>query len=164
MRRWTGLALVAICLAAAGCGGSSEGKRSVALVWKTPPKLYVPSSLPRDRIVRGVIENESLKRKVTLKASDIKLLDADGRHVEGVATFIAGYAHSIYPSFRKPGGSYPESEQLRLGLIAKLKAGQSVPLTVSWHDPPGPRTPVRIDYGSGTLALPTKAVGGKAGT
>jgi hypothetical protein len=160
MKSRTGLALVAICFAAAGCG-SSEGERSVSLVWKTPPKLYVPSDLPRDRIVRGVIENQSLKRKVTLKASDIKLLDRDGRRIEGVATFISGYAHSIYPSFRKPGGSYPESEQLRLGMLAKLKAGQSAPLTVSWHDPPGPRTPIRIDYGSGTLTLPKNAEGGK---
>jgi hypothetical protein len=158
MRRGSALALVAIWIAAAGCG-SSEGERSLSLVWKRPPKLYVPASLPRDRIVRGVIENQSLKRKATLKASEIKLLDADGRRVEGVATFIAGYAHSLYPADLKPKGSYPESEQLRIGLLAKLKAGQSVPLTVSWHDPPGPRTPVRIDYGSGTLALPTKAEG-----
>jgi hypothetical protein len=146
---------MAICIAAAGCG-SSEGKRSVSLVWKTPPKLYVPSDLPRDRIARGVVENRSLKQKATLKASDIELLDADGRRIEGVATFIAGYAHSLYPADLKPKGAYPESEQLRLGMLVKLKAGQSAPLTVSWHDPAGPRTAVRIDYGSGTLALPTK--------
>jgi hypothetical protein len=157
MKSRTGLALVAIWIAAAGCGGSSEGDRSASLAWKKPPRLYVPPNLPHDRIVRGVIENESLKRKLTLKASDIKLRDRDGRRIEGVATFIAGYAHSVYPAFRKPGGKYPEDEQLRLGMLAKLKAGQSVPLTVSWHEPPGPRTPVRIDYGSGTLPLPTKA-------
>jgi hypothetical protein len=161
MTRRAALALVAVALAAAGCG-SSEGKRSVALVWKSPPKLYVPPDLPRDRIVRGVIENQSLK-KATLKTGDFKLLDADGRRIDGVATFIAGYAHSIYPSFRKPNGSYPEYEQLRLGLLAKLKAGQTVPLTVSWHDPPGRRTPVRIDYGSGTLTLPTKRENSKSG-
>jgi hypothetical protein len=158
MRCRAALALVAISVAAAGCG-SSEGKRSVSLVWKKPPKLYVPSDLPRDRIVQGVIENRSLKQKATLKSSDIKLLDADGRRIAGVATFIAGYAHSLYPADLKPKGSYPEVEQLRIGLLAKLKAGQSAPLTVSWHDPPGPRTPVRIDYGSGTLALPTKPEG-----
>jgi hypothetical protein len=76
MTRRAALALVAVALAAAGCG-SSEGKRSVALVWKSPPKLYVPPDLPRDRIVRGVIENQSLK-KATLKTGDFKLLDADG--------------------------------------------------------------------------------------
>jgi hypothetical protein len=155
MRRNTALALAAISIAAAGCG-SSEGKRNVSLVWKSPPKLFVPSDLPRDRIVQGVIENKSLKQKATLKASDIKLLDADGRRIDGVATFIAGYAHSLYPADLKPKGSYPEAEQLRIGLLAKLKAGQSSPLTVSWHDPPGPRTAVRIDYGSGTLPLPLK--------
>jgi hypothetical protein len=163
MKSRTGLALAAICIAAAGCG-SSEGERSLSLEWKRPPKLYVPASLPRDRIVRGVIENQSLKRKATLKASDIKLIDADGRRVEGVATFIAGYAHSLYPANRLPNGSYPESEQLRIGLLAKLKAGQSVPLTVSWHEPAGPRTPVRIDYGSGTLPLPTKAEESRKGS
>jgi hypothetical protein len=155
LKRGGALALVAILVAAAGCG-SDEGEKSLSLVWKKPPQLYVPAKLPRDRIVRGVIENQSLKRKATLKATDIKLLDADGRRIDGVATFIAGYAHSLYPADLKPNGVYPESEQLRLGMLVKLKAGQSAPLTVSWHDPPGPRTAVRIDYGAGTLPLPAK--------
>ena len=152
MKGRSAVVLVATAAALAGCGGS-EGKKSVSLEWKGRPNLYVPPTLPRDRIVRGEIENRSL-RKVTLKASEIKLLDAGGKRISGVATFIPGYAHSIYPSFRKPNGSYPGNEQQRLGMVVNLKSGQTASLTVSWHDPPGPRTPVRIDYGGGTLDVP----------
>jgi hypothetical protein len=160
MKGKSAVALVAAAAALAGCGGS-EGRRDVSLQWKGQPKVYVPPSLPRDRIVRGEIENASL-RKATLKASDIKLLDSNGKRIAGVATFIPGYAHSIYPSFRKPSGSYPGYEQQRLGMVVDLKAGQTASLTVSWHDPPGPRTPVRIDYGTGTLPLPAAAAKGTA--
>ena len=55
---WLALALVAVSIAAAGCG-SDGGEKSLSLVWKKPPQMYVPANLPPDRIVRGVIRNSA---------------------------------------------------------------------------------------------------------
>jgi hypothetical protein len=159
MRCRAALALVLIVLtvvpAACGGGDSAVG-RSTELVWSKAPRVVVPPTLPRDRILRGEVKNEGLK-KITVKAADVRLLDGDGRHIEGQATFIAGYAHSLFPYGRGPGsgpGRYPDYERERLGQFAVLKPGQSRSLTVSWHDPPGPSTPVSIDYGPGSLKVP----------
>jgi hypothetical protein len=156
------LALV-LCLTAVvptACGGddSAVGRSSV-LVWSKAPRVVVPPTLPGDRILRGEVENEGLK-KITVKAADIELLDAEGKPVDGQSTFIAGYAHSLFPYGRGPGsgpGRYPERERERLGQFAVLKPGQSRSLTVSWHDPPGQRTVVSLDYGPGSLKVPAAA-------
>jgi hypothetical protein len=144
----------AVAVAAAGCGGDdSRAGRSVALVWKRPPELFVPPTLPRDRILRGEVSNGGLD-KVRIESRDVKLLDARGRPVDGVATFAPGYVHSLYSRNRLPPGGYPEAEQRRIGRVVELKPGQDAPLTVSWHEPRGPRRPVKIDYGSGSLEIP----------
>jgi hypothetical protein len=146
MRRAGVLALAALVLA--GCGGS-DGDSANALAWSEGPRVLKPPDLPRDRVLRGEITNRSGNR-IALEAAALKLIDQDGRRVKASATFIPGYAHSIFLPRR---GLYPERERRRLGLSVELESGKSAPLTVSWHEPRGPRTPVRIDYGSGSLEI-----------
>jgi hypothetical protein len=150
VRRAALLAAITVVVAVTGCG--AEGKSANPLEWKTEPDVIVPPKLRGDRILRGDVTNGSLDR-VVVEAKDIRLVDADGRQVGGTATFLSGYAHSIFPPTNQPS-PYPESERQRLGKVARIEPGQSAPLTVSWHEPKGPRTPVRIDYGNGTLSIP----------
>ncbi len=139
---------------AAGCGGDdTSAGRSAALVWKKEPTRLVHPTLKDDRIVRGEVKNEGLD-KIRIESADVRLLDNEGRPVYGVATFAPSYVHSLYARNRLPTGGYPEEEKRRIGLAVEIEPGQSAPLTVSWHEPRGPRTPVQIDYGPGTLEVP----------
>ena len=45
-------------------------------------------------------------------------------------------------------------ERRRLGQIATIKPGQSVPLTLSWRVPEGGSEPVEARFDGGTLSLP----------
>jgi hypothetical protein len=150
MRHAAALVLIAL-LPLAGCGGDDEGGPN-PLAWKKDPNVIVPPKLPGDRILRGEVTNGSLKR-VVVEAKDLRVLDAEGRRVEATATFLSSYVHSIYPPTNRPN-PYPEAERERLGQLARIEPGQSAPLTVSWHEPKGPRTAVKIDYGSGSLPIP----------
>jgi hypothetical protein len=128
--------------------------------------VLVPETLPRDRILRGEVKNDSL-RKVTIEVDDLRLLDGEGERIDANATFIPGYAHSLYPYNRGPGsgpGRYPEEERRRLGQLVELQPGKSAPLTVSWRQARGSPAPVRLDYGRGTLPVPRRSAGaGEAG-
>jgi hypothetical protein len=150
--------LLALVLPLGGCGGDGEDG-AAPLGWKGDPDIVVPPRLPGDRILRGEVTNGSLDR-VVVDAKDVKLLDGDGRRVEATATFLSSYVHSIYPPTNRPA-PYPAAERERLGQIAQLEPGQSAPLTVSWHEPKGPRTPVRLDYGNGSLPIPHALASGR---
>jgi hypothetical protein len=134
----------------AGCGDGGEG--SGGLAWKSDPDVIVPPRLAGDRILRGEVTNNSLER-VVVEAKDLRVLDGEGRRVDASAVFLEGYLHSLYPPTNRPT-PYPEAERRRLGQVAEIEPGKSTPLTVSWHEPKGPRTPVRIDYGNGSLPIP----------
>jgi hypothetical protein len=149
MRRTAALVLVALLpMSACGDGGETSG----ALTWKGNPNVIVPTRLPGDRVLRGEVINESSKR-VVVQAKDLRVVDGEGRSVEASPVFLSSYLHSLYPPTRRPT-PYPEAERRRLGQVAEIEPGKSVPLTVSWHEPKGPRTPVRIDYGNGSLPIP----------
>jgi hypothetical protein len=52
------------------------------------------------------------------------------------------------------GDAPPESEQLRVGLRARLEPGKAVPITVSWREH-GERAAI-VDYGWGSLPVPNR--------
>jgi hypothetical protein len=146
-------AFSAAVLVAAGCGGDDTGgSRPASLVWNQKPKLYVHPTLKGDRILRGEVKNGGLD-KIRIEAADVKLVDRADRQVAGAATFAPSYVHSLYTRNRLPRGGYPEEEKRRIGLVAVIQPDETVSLTVSWHEPPGPRTPVRVDYGRGSLEI-----------
>jgi hypothetical protein len=140
---------------AGGCGGGDDREPSGALHWEKEPVLVKPARLPNDRIVAGTLRNDGMDR-ADLVAKDLKLLDGDGNRVPASAAFVQSFLHGLYPPTRLPGGRTPLSEQLRMGIIARVLPGRSVPLTISWRQSPGTEPPVRIDWGSGSIPIPDK--------
>jgi hypothetical protein len=131
-------------------GGDSTG---AALAWEGEKRVF-QSGKPTDRVLTGQVKNTSLE-DVTIDVEDIRLLDAEGREVQSTARFLAAFAHGRYPwSLR---GDDPRAlgsqERTLIGEMAKLRPGQVAPLTLSWRVPPGARPPVRVDFGSTSLAL-----------
>jgi hypothetical protein len=69
--------------------------------------------------------------------------------------FSSTFVKSNFPHNRGPGSgpsSYPESEQRRVGYLAVIEPGGTVPVTISWREPAG-RVAARVDYGRGSLPL-----------
>jgi hypothetical protein len=146
-------AVAAAVLVCAGCGGDESAVgRSASLVWSEKPKLYTHPTLKDDRVLRGEVKNGGLD-KIRIEAADVKLVDREGKQVTGAATFAPSYVHSLYTRNRLPPGGYPEEEKRRIGLVAVIQPGKTASLTLAWHQPPGSRKPVRIDYGRGSLEI-----------
>jgi hypothetical protein len=143
--------LVAVAAAAAGCGGDDEGAQG-QLDWIDTPNVVVPPALKTDRILRGDVRNDS-GEAVRLEAAKVRVYDARGRRLKASATFAAGYLHSLYPPTRGPK-VLPDKELERLGRIAKIEAGDTAQITVSWRERPGGGAAARIDYGPGSLRIP----------
>jgi hypothetical protein len=149
---------LALCLAAAalalaaGCGGGDD-QGSGELRWVGRPQVLTPPDLPNDRVMRGTVENGTLRR-IEVKAKDLRLVDAGGKKVAGSATFLNGYIHGLYPPTRHPASGLPPQEQRRIGIVARIEPGKRSPLIVSWREKSGSRPPVRVVYGAGSLPIP----------
>jgi hypothetical protein len=148
------VALALVALGAGGCGGD-EREPAGALRWQKDPVVVKPARLPNDRIVFGILRNEGRDR-ADLVAKDLKLLTADGKRVPASAAFVQGFRHGLYPPTRLPGGRLPISEQLRMGVIARVVPGKTVPLTISWRQPAGGEPPVRIEWAKGSIPVPDR--------
>jgi len=147
------LLVLAALPVAAGCGDSGPG--SEQLEWLDTPTVVVPPGLETDRILRGDVRNHS-GQDLRLEAKNVRVYDERGHRLKADATFAAGYLHSLYPPTRGPK-TLPDSELERLGRIAKIEAGKTAQVTVSWREPGGRHTAARIDYGSGSLKIPLEA-------
>jgi hypothetical protein len=152
----TGLALAGLVVGA-GCGGGDNGgggdSTAGDLRWSGSLDVVRPASLPDDVIVSGHVENTSLK-PVKLDASDLRIEDAKGRPLEGVAVFSRTWAKPIINLAR--GGQLPEAEALRVGFKAFIEPGKKVPLTVAWRRGDGDAAAARVSYGAGWLDLPSR--------
>ena len=133
--------------------GSSEGGGG-RLAWKGEPSL-LRSGPDTDRILYGQVETASV-RTLDLDVKDARVLDEDGKELKSSVIFLAAFAHGLFPASQKPE-VIGDPERRRLGQIATLKPGQTLPLTVSWRVPEGGKPPVRVDFGSATLPLPASA-------
>ena len=149
MRR-AALALTVLLLAvvAAGCGGDDE-LGSGDLMWEEKPRVFTNPNLPDDRILAGTVRNDSLET-VTLVARDLDVRAPGGDDMESAAIFAQTFVRGVFPQNR--GSDIPETEQLRIGLRARLKPGETAPLTVSWRQQ-GEHAAL-VDYGRGTLPVP----------
>jgi hypothetical protein len=131
----------------AGCGGSEK------LAWQGAPKLFIPATLPGDRVLSATVKNTGTK-DIVVKVPDLRVLDGRDRRVPASAQFVGGFAHGlIYPD-TQARDKQPLVEQRRIGEQILLRPGKTAPLTVSWHEPRG-SAPATLDYGKGTLALPS---------
>jgi hypothetical protein len=151
MRRAGLLIAAAALIATAGCGGEDKG--SGELRWVSRPSLITPPDLPHDRVLTGTVENGTLRR-VDIKAKDLRLVDSSGDRVGGVATFLNGYLHGLYPPTRHPVSGLPIEEQRRIGVVARIDPGKRAPLTLAWRLKAGADPPVRVEYGAGSLPIP----------
>lgn len=138
----------------AGCGGGEQVGKS-GLNWEGKPTLRV-SPTTGARVLIGKVKNESVRDQLEIRAQDVKLLDQKGQPIRASAVFASSFVRSLYPQSGRPGArrsDFPEAEQRRIGALAVLRSGESVPLTVSWSEPGG-RTAARIDTGHGDLSVP----------
>jgi hypothetical protein len=137
-------------LALGGCGGGDEDGGT--LVWVGEPKITTPARLPDDRVLSGMVKNDSL-RPVEVVAKEVRLIDAAGRRVSGNVVFLQAFVRGIYPPARAPA-ELPEAEARRTGLKATVEPGKTIPVTAAWRQRPGSPPPVRVDYGAGSLPIP----------
>lgn len=151
MRRAVGVLLIVIgvVLAVAVDGhGEDDSLGKGDLVWEQKPRVYRNAELPDDRVLRGVIRNDSL-RVVTLAARDLDVRTRGADEMESAAIFAHTFIRGVFPQNR--GDGIPENEQLRIGLRARIEPGTTVPLTVSWREQ-GKRASL-VDYGTGSLPI-----------
>lgn len=135
-----------------GGGGEASADGAVRLEWDGKTTLVKVPELPRDRILAGKVRNVSLK-PVKVAVNRIQVVDANGRPLKHSARFLSAFAHGLYPpsqKFAEPG----KFERTRLGEIATIKPGQSIPLTLSWRmaSEKGP-APAEVRFGGGSLPL-----------
>jgi hypothetical protein len=114
--------------------------------------VLAPPNLQDDRVLRGAIRNET-GATLRLKASDVRVLATGGRRLPAAATFIAGYAHRLYPPTREPR-SLSEAERRRLGDVAVIEPGQQASVTVSWRLRSKKESAAEIDFGAAKLEVP----------
>lgn len=145
--------LLAAALVAAGCGSDDSPKSSIA--WQGKPRVLNPPTAADDRVLQGVVRNES-DRPVALRARDVTLRAAGGARVEGTAVFLSGYVRPGDPQNRGRQ-ALSGQEQKRLGHVARVAPGQTAPLVVSWRAADG--RPERLEHPGGALAIPD--VGGE---
>jgi hypothetical protein len=150
MRRIVGALLIVVgaVLAVAMDGRGEDNLGRGDLVWEKAPHVYRNAELPRDRVLRGVIRNDSL-RVVTLTARDLAVRTPGGDEMESAAIFAPTFIRGVFPQNR--GDAIPENEQFRIGLLTRIEPGQTVPVTVSWREQ-GERA-ARVDYGTGSLPV-----------
>jgi hypothetical protein len=144
-------ALVAVALV--GCGDSPTTSSS-GIAWEGKPIVVRQPELPRDTIVSGTIANKG-DAAVHLDATDVQLVTPDGDAVQSDVRFAVGITHQLYPPREGPKEKDPEFLRERLGEVANVEPGATVPLVVAWRLAPGQAAPVKVDLGaSGSLALP----------
>jgi hypothetical protein len=144
------VAALALSFTAAGCGASTA---RAPLAWIGTPQVFQQRDLPRDRILLGHIQNAS-KRTLHILATTLRIRDANGHVLKSSAGFVASYAHGLFGAFQQPSAQ-PVRELLRLGRLVILRPGATSPLFAAWRLPTNAHGPVSIDYGNGTLAVPT---------
>lgn len=141
-RRVIGAVLCATAtLAAVGCGGSGHDawRGDGPLQWAAHPFVYAPASLPHDRALMGQVRNTT-KATLTLDARKVVVRDGTGHVLVSAARFTGEWGHPLYGAFQQPSYVDP-TELLRLGIVAGLLPGKTMPLFVSYRMRPGSRPP-----------------------
>jgi hypothetical protein len=136
-----------------GCGGGTPRTDRGDLVWSKQPLLFEAIHLPKDRVLIGTVRNRS-SQALNLIANRLTVRDADGHRLRAYAVFTSTYAHGLYGAYQQPN-PVPPAELRRLGHIITLEPHQTAPLTVAYRLTSGTHAPLRVDYGRGTLSVPS---------
>ena len=152
-----GLAAAALLVAALALLGPGSERGGAAaggagqLTWVAPPRVYVAPGMPRDRILSGVVRNDSV-RVAEVAAGDISVFTAEGDRLKSAGIFLGAFSRGLYAGPRK--GQASDIEERRTGRLLRVGPGAEQPLTVSWRTGPAGQAGTRIEYGSGSLAVP----------
>jgi hypothetical protein len=140
-------ALMALAGTDGGAGASASGG---PLVWKAPPRVSTAPGMPRDRILSGVVRNDSA-RIAEVEAGEVRVLSGGGERLPSAAIFLGSFSRGLYAASRKAEAS--DIERRRTGRLLRIGPGGEQALTVSWRvgDPDEPAQ--RIEYGSGSLPV-----------
>ena len=153
-----GLAAAALLVAALALlgpgsdrGGAAAAGGAGQLTWAAPPRVYVAPGMPRDRILSGVVRNDSV-RVAEVAAGDIRVFTAKGERLKSAGIFLGAFSRGLYSGPRR--GQASDIEERRTGRLLRVGPGAEQPLTVSWRTGPAGQSGTRIEYGSGSLAIP----------
>jgi hypothetical protein len=146
-------AIAVIAIVVAGCGGGDKPTAG-RLSWLGKPNVYKARNLPNDRVVIAHVRNTGSKT-LHLVGSKLVVRDAHGHRLDATAAFTTTFAHGLYGALQQPAGGPPAAELIRLGKTVYIPAGGSAPFYAAWRLHPRTKEPVRIDYGTGSLAVPT---------
>ena len=139
-------AIVAVALLTGSWGGDAQ-----TLEWQGRVEVF-DSGVATDEILYSKVRNASL-RDVDLDVEDVKVYGRDDKPVQASVRFLAAFAHGLFPWSQKPD-PLGDFERRRLGEIATLKPGQSIPITLAWRVPKGTPRPGRVDLGPAELKIP----------
>jgi hypothetical protein len=149
-------------LAIAGCGGGDSGEKAepASFAWKGKPILRI--SPEGARVLIGTVHN-GFTRTLRIRAPSVRVVDQRGRRMKASVAFVSSFVRSTLPQNGRPGSrrsEFPETEQRRIGYLAMLYPGNTLPLTVSWNEPRGRRAE-RILTPAGGLPIPSAAIDGR---
>jgi hypothetical protein len=145
--------MTAALAALGGCGGSADSGRlgRGPVRWAHAPSVVRNPRLPNDRVLLGEIRNTT-RRMFTLDARRVVVRDGTGRVLASAARFTNSYGHPLYGAFQKP--SYVDPVELaRLGIVAGVTPGDTIPLFVSYRLTASSRPPITATLSRG-LTLP----------
>ena len=156
MRRLAGvIGVLVLSLSVTACENKGGGfdPRPSKLTWEGRQMLVTPPGMRSDRVLAGIVRNDSMRQSIAIDADAVRLIDVKGRTVPGSVRFLSGFTHGLAtpdrPSVR-PGLAELENT----GRVLNLKPGQRSPINAAWRLAKGGSPPVKIDYGPGTLAIP----------
>jgi hypothetical protein len=114
--------ILAVLAGGAGCGGGAT------VAWKGHPRS---GPIEGGQMLFGTIVNRS-GRPLSLRASDVRVLDRSGRELSAAAVFSDGYNAGI--ALRGFGAEMFAAATVGAsdGAKAALGPGATVPLSVSW--------------------------------
>ncbi len=144
--------LVAVLALLGPASNRGEGAPGGAgpLVWKAPPRIHVAPGMPGDRILSGVVRNDSV-RLAEVDAAGIRVFSAEGERLRSSAIFLGSFSRGLYAGSRRAQAS--DIERRRTGRLLRIGPGAEQPLTVSWRTRPGAERGARIEYGAGALPI-----------
>ncbi len=121
--------------------------------WVGDPELITPAELPEDRILTGRVRNGS-SEPLRLDGVTAALRDDAGQDVRGNVSYARGFSHGLYGPGVSPREAIPDFLATRLGTVAVIGPGETIPITIAWRRGEGAGSPVSADLGAATLALP----------
>jgi len=154
MGRIAGVVVVTVLLAAIAPGRFGGGGHAPAggdaLRWQAPARVTAMAGSTGDHLLFARVVNRS-GRTLRLRASEVRVLDAGGHALDTTAAFADGFVPGV--TMRGYDAEvYGSDAPAAAGRVVVVRAGQAVPLTVSFTARRGERA-AAVDLGPDRLRL-----------